>query len=282
MGHNRWISKLAIMLISVTSVSFTTSGWARAPGPSGSLRIHHRTVPQRSADYKLRPCYFERYSRGVTNIWKPRSWKHLTPELIDHPDTRTFRVSAGHHPRCSREPELCETALSTSWLDLDVSVFIDGSKEWSSFRQLAPYFILTRNYFRQARINLIFKCGTLPTNVTKHPQSPLKVIFGEAILNPKGRLVDGFGNLELGQAVINDQIMKRPRRHSDPHFLPGKPIGHEIGHVLGLAHVEDKRYLMAQGTSAKNKLRILPKQAVIMRSVALSLFDARVGKAPRR
>ena len=70
--------------------------------------------------------------------------------------------------------------------------------------------------------------------------------------------------------------MDRSHVHMNPLFLPGKPIRHEIGHVLGLPHVNVRRFLMAQGTSARNQLELSPEESVIMRIMALYRFGGEI------
>tara|TARA_B100001093_G_C26510195_1_gene877172 strand:- start:81 stop:698 length:618 start_codon:yes stop_codon:yes gene_type:complete len=201
---------------------------------------------------------------------------------MDDPKKNSWRVFDNKHPKCSRNRRDCNTALSTDWIDLKVNVYIQGSDIWTDYKRLANYFILTRNYYRQAKINLKFKCYTPPSNRehSGRDRDRLSIIFGKGIPTPDGKVADGWGNLPRGLAVINDQIMDRPKSHANPYFLPGKPIGHEIGHVLGLAHAKSIKNLMAQGTASSNQLDLKPIQAVIMRIMAINRFGAVVGSRP--
>jgi hypothetical protein len=253
--------------------------WAQTAVKSGSKKEKVATVlPQFEA------CKFPSHAASdVANDWRELDWGDLSAAQMDSSESNVWRIFRQAHPKCSREKKLCQTALSTKWLELTVNVYLQGTKRWTAYKQLANYFVLTRNYYRQARINLKFQCSNPPNRI--HVQAPSKdriaFKFAKMILNPDGKRLDGFGNLPLGLAVLNDQIMDRRDKHKNPYFLPGKPIGHELGHVLGLAHVDERKNLMSQGTNPNNQLVLESMQAVIMRSVALSRFGAKVSKTPK-
>jgi len=267
------------MTVMMATLGMVNTAWTQTPA-----KVSTQAAKTAKAQPTSKSCKFPRYAApDVANVWRELEWSGLSAAELDNMKNNVWRVFQEQHPKCSKKKELCRTALSKKWLDLTVHVYLQGSERWTAYTQLANYFILTRNYYRQARINLKFKCSTPPQRVhTKaRNENIIAFKFGKSILNPNGDLKDGFGNLPLGLAALNDRIMNRTGDHKNPYFLPGKPIGHEIGHVLGLSHVDELRNLMSQGTSPRNQLVIEPVQAVIMRTLALSRFGAKVGKKPK-
>ena len=186
------------------------------------------------------------------------------------------KIFANQHPDYQTIPETVALATSNRTIRVSIDVYLVDSTIWTEPDQLLPYFALTNDYFTQARIelNFTFREGEAPA--WEEDLDQLHLYFTEAMMNPRGATPDGFGNLPAGKAVLNDQLMDRPHVHTNPLFLPGKTIGHEIGHVLGLPHLTPRNFLMAQGTAARNQLDIGPEESVIMRVMALHRFGAEI------
>ena len=201
------------------------------------------------------------------------TWIPLDLSQVDaYAIPRSAKIFADLHPDYARIPNLISIATSNVQVRVSVHIYLIDSEIWTHSDLLIPYLELVTAYFNQARIQLdfTFQHGQAP-NWTEDVNQ-LHLYFARAMRNPTNRIPDGFGNLPAGKAVLNDRLMDRPHVHMNPLFLPGKPLGHEIGHVLGLPHVNARRFLMAQGTSAQNQLDLSPEEAVIMRVMALYRF----------
>ncbi|MBC3920850.1 hypothetical protein H8L32_25520 [Undibacterium sp. CY18W] len=201
--------------------------------------------------------------------WQPLDWSQLHAASLP----RELRIFPNQQPGCEANEAMCTAAESNRLIGIHVDVYFKDSAIWNRPEQLLPYMELVNRYYQQARIvfHFRFKPATeIPAwndNINQ-----LSVIFAAAMPNPAGTVADAFGNLPAGKAVFNDVLMNRPDRHANRYFAMGKPLGHELGHVLGLAHTQDKALLMTQGTSPQNALVITPEQALIMRVMALQRF----------
>ncbi len=205
--------------------------------------------------------------------WQALDWSHL--RTADLP--RELKIFPDQQAACAMNTAICSEAESKKIIAVDVDVFFKDSAIWSKPEQLQPNMELVNRYYQQARITFNFRfrpIDELPAWTENRNQ--LSIIFAAAMPAPAGKVADAFGNLPAGKAVFNDVLMNRPSRHANPYFLMGKPLGHELGHVLGLAHTQDKALLMTQGTSPQNALDILPEQALIMRIMALQRFGGRL------
>ncbi|MFZ6731515.1 hypothetical protein ACO0LG_06315 [Undibacterium sp. Ji42W] len=205
--------------------------------------------------------------------WQALDWSHL--HAADLP--RAFKIFPDQQPVCAMNAAMCREAESKRSIEVDVAVFFKDSAIWSKPEQLQSYMALVNRYYQQARITFNFKfrpVNELPAWTENRNQ--LTIIFATAMPSPAGKVADAFGNLPAGKAVFNDVLMQRQDRHANPYFLMGKPLGHELGHILGLAHTQDKALLMTQGTSPQNALDILPEQALIMRVMALQRFGGKL------
>ncbi|MBI3731525.1 MAG: hypothetical protein HY254_24770 [Burkholderiales bacterium] len=205
--------------------------------------------------------------------WQALDWSHLRAAELP----RAFKISPDQQPVCEMNAAICSEAESKKIIAVSVDVFFKDSAIWNKPEQLLPYIELVNRYYQQARITFNFRFR--PTNelpAWTENRNQLTVIFASAMPAPTGKVADAFGNLPAGKAVFNDVLMKRQDRHANPYFLVGKPLGHELGHVLGLAHTQDKVLLMTQGTSPQNALEILPEQALIMRVMALQRFGGKL------
>ena len=186
------------------------------------------------------------------------------------------KIFAGQHPAYRMIPEIIALATSNRTIRVSIDVYLIDSRIWTEPEQLMPYFALVSDYFTQARIQLSFTFQEGRAPAWEAARDQLHLYFAYRMMNPRGAIPDGFGNLPAGKAVLNDQLMDRPHVHMNPLFLPGKTIGHEIGHVLGLPHVNPRNFLMAQGTSARNQLDLTAEESVIMRVMALHRFGGEV------
>lgn len=186
----------------------------------------------------------------------------------------TAKIFSNQHPNYASIPDVVETAISNTTITLNVKVYLVDSAIWTNENQLQPYFDLINEYYNQARIYLDFEYGSGEPPEWDEDINQLHLLFAEAMQNPAGNIPDGFGNLPAGKAVLNDQLMDRVVNHVEPLFNPGKPIGHEIAHVIGLPHVDSLNFLMAQGTTSNNQLDISKQEAVVMRIMALYRFGA--------
>ena len=204
--------------------------------------------------------------------WQPLELSRVNAYAIPN----SAKIFAEQHPDYSTIPELITQATSNILIRIEINIYLIDSSLWTDPDQLSAYLALVKDYFIQARIQLRFTFKEGPAPAWTEEINQVHLYFTHAMRNPRGALPQGFGNLPAGKAVINDHLMDRPQLHDNPLFLPGKPIGHEIGHVLGLPHVSDRRYLMAQGTSAENQLQITAEEAVIMRVMALFRFGATI------
>ncbi|PXX35358.1 hypothetical protein DFR42_12046 [Undibacterium pigrum] len=209
--------------------------------------------------------------------WQARDWSHL--QVTDLP--RALKIFPEQQPDCALHAAICADAESKKTIVVDVDVFFKDSAIWNRPEQLPAYMALVNRYYQQASISFNFKfrpANELPAWTGNRHQ--LTVIFASAMPNPAGKIADAFGNLPAGKAVFNDVLMNRQDKHANPYFMMGKPLGHELGHVLGLAHTQDKALLMTQGTSPQNALDILPEQALIMRVMALQRFGGKFDTVP--
>ena len=202
------------------------------------------------------------------DVWEPHDLSRVDAYAIPS----SAKIFAGQHPSYRMIPETVARATSNRTIRVPIDVYLIDSAIWTEPAQLLPYFALTRDYFGQARIDLRFTFREGPAPAWEEAPDQLHLYFTEAMMNPRGAIPDGFGNLPAGKAVLNDQLMNRPHVNRNPLFLPGKTIGHEIGHVLGLPHVNPRRFLMAQGTAAQNRLDLTAEESVIMRIMALHRF----------
>lgn len=205
--------------------------------------------------------------------WQALDWSHL--RATDLP--RELKIFPDQQPACEANVAICREAESKKVIAVNVDVFFKDSAIWNGPEQLQPYIALVNRYYQQAHI--VFNFNFLPVSelpAWTENRNQLTVIFASAMPAPAGKVADAFGNLPAGKAVFNDVLMKRQDRHANPYFLMGKPLGHELGHVLGLAHTQDKALLMTQGTSPQNALEILPEQALIMRIMALQRFGGKL------
>jgi hypothetical protein len=228
----------------------------------------HGTESERAVDAKnCRKLIPDEYQ------WQALDWSHLW--AADLP--RELKIFPEQQPDCAVHAGICADAKSKKTIVVDVDVFFKDSAIWNKPEQLRAYMALVNRYYQQARIGFNFKfrpASELPAWTENRNQ--LTVIFASAMPAPAGKVADAFGNLPAGKAVFNDVLMKRQERHANPYFIMGKPLGHELGHVLGLAHTQDKALLMTQGTSSQNALDILPEQALIMRVMALQRFGGKL------
>ncbi|MFZ6769409.1 hypothetical protein ACO0LM_20350 [Undibacterium sp. Di26W] len=201
--------------------------------------------------------------------WQPQDWSTLHAASLP----RELRIFANQQPGCEANATLCAAAESNTLIGVNVDVYFKDSAIWTKPEQLLPYMELVNRYYQQARIvfHFRFRPATEIPAWTDHINQ-LSVIFSAAMPNPAGTVADAFGNLPAGKAVFNDVLMNRPDRHVNRYFAMGKPLGHELGHVLGLAHTQDRALLMTQGTAPQNALVITPEQALIMRMMALQRF----------
>ena len=202
------------------------------------------------------------------DVWEPHDLSRVDAYAIPS----SAKIFAGQHPNYRMIPETVARATSNRTIRVPIDVYLIDSAIWTEPAQLLPYFALTRDYFGQARIDLRFTFREGPAPAWEEAPDQLHLYFTAAMMNPRGAIPDGFGNLPAGKAVLNDQLMDRAHVHRNPLFRPGKTIGHEIGHVLGLPHVNPRNFLMAQGTAARNELDLTAEESVIMRIMALHRF----------
>lgn len=204
--------------------------------------------------------------------WTPHDLSGVDAYAI----SSSAKIFANQHPDYQTIPETVALATSNRTIRVSIDVYLVDSTIWTEPDQLLPYFALTNDYFTQTRIELDFDFRQGEAPAWEEDVDQLHLYFTAAMMNPRGATPDGFGNLPAGKAVLNDQLMDRPHVHTNPLFLPGKTIGHEIGHVLGLPHLTPRNFLMAQGTAARNQLDIGPEESVIMRVMALHRFGAEI------
>lgn len=228
-----------------------------------------------SASVNLAPQATQNCSKVLPDEyqWQALDWSHLRFAEV----SRALKIFPEQQPICEANAAMCADAESSKNIAVDVDVFFKDSAIWTRPAQLLPYMTLVNRYYQQARISFNFRfrpSSELPAWTENRNQ--LTVIFASATPAPAGKVTDAFGNLPAGKAVFNDVLMNRPDRHANPYFLMGKPLGHELGHVLGLAHTQDKALLMTQGTAPQNALDILPEQALIMRLMALQRFGGKL------
>ena len=210
---------------------------------------------------------------GPNDLPYMTSWEPLDLSEVDaYRIPRSAKIFARLHPDYDTIPNTVTIAVSNVMIRVPISVYLIDSTIWTESSQLLPYFELVNDYFHQARIQLVFTFRQGQAPLWEANIDQLHIYFTNAMMNPSGAIPDGFGNLPAGKAVLNDRLMNRSHVHANPLFLPGKPIGHEIGHVLGLPHVTPRTFLMAQGTSVSNQLDLTPDEAVIMRIMALHRF----------
>lgn len=184
------------------------------------------------------------------------------------------KIFSNEHPDYTTIPDIIETATSNTSITLNIKVYLIDSAIWTNEDQLKPFFDLVNEYYNQARIYLDFEFESGEPPAFEEDIDQFHLFFAAAMQSPRGNTPDGFGNLPAGKAVLNDQLLDRVVDHVEPLFNPGKPIGHEIGHVIGLPHVPSSNFLMAQGTRSDNQLDITEQEAVIMRIMALYRFGA--------
>ena len=205
--------------------------------------------------------------------WQALDWSHLRAENLP----RALKIFPDQQPVCTANAAICTEAESKKTIGINVDVFFKDSAIWNKPEQLAPYIELVNRYYQQARIGFNFRFRPVSEMPAWNESiNQLTVIFASAMPAPAGKIADAFGNLPAGKVVFNDVLMNRQDKHANPYFLIGKPLGHELGHVLGLAHTQDKALLMTQGTSPQNALDILPEQALIMRVMALQRFGGKL------
>ncbi|MAD61929.1 MAG: hypothetical protein CMH49_10535 [Myxococcales bacterium] len=204
----------------------------------------------------------------VEGAWSPHDLSGVDAYAIPN----AAKIFAARHPAYRTIPDIVMAATSNTLIQVPVDIYLIDSVIWVEPEQLNPYLILVNQYFNQASIQFIFSFKEGEAPAWNDLINQFHLYFARAMTNPNGAIPDGFGNLPAGKAVINDQIMNRAHVHENPLFLPGKPIGHELGHVLGLPHVPARNFLMAQGTSARNQLDLSPEEAVVMRIMALHRF----------
>lgn len=237
---------------------------AAAYGAEQSLLVKHETEVTAKKCSKLLPAEYQ---------WQALDWSHL--RAADLP--RALKIFPVQQPACETNAAICAEAESQKIIAVNVDVFFKDSVIWNKPEQLLPYMELVNRYYQQARIGFNFSfrpASELPAwndNINQ-----LTIIFASALPTPAGKVADAFGNLPAGKVVLNDVLMRRQDKHSNPYFLVGKPLGHELGHVLGLAHTQDKTLLMTQGTSPQHALDVLPEQALIMRVMALQRFGGKL------
>jgi hypothetical protein len=203
----------------------------------------------------------------------------------------TDEISAGlkifpeYHPIYSNHPDTLSKALNT--LDFTVTITVDlhvDTDYWIP-EDVIAFGRFVNNYYEAANVKFLFTCSTysssasgplsvLSRRIPADSSCGLRLYFTDKLAGASGEVSDGFGNLPSGTAVINHRIMARPVASTLPCFNTVKPMGHELGHVLGLAHTSDKRNLMTQGTSADNSVKLLPEQIVIVRFMALYRYRA--------
>ena len=210
--------------------------------------------------------------------WKKLNWAGLSQTRVP----TALKIFAASHPDCDDYQAECESARSAQMMHIPVDVYLLDSERWTQPEQVYVFLKLVNEYYIQASIQFDFEFR----QDTDYPGleediNQLTLVFGRAIRSPANAVPDGFGNLPRGKAVLNDSLLERPRRHMNELFNPGKPIGHELGHVLGLSHNTDRALLMSQGTSADNDFDLLPEQALIMRTLGMVRFGAKLDPARR-
>lgn len=215
---------------------------------------------------------------GAEYSWSPLDWSGLSIDTVPTGQ----KIFPAEHPNCNQHQDACASAHGADLIGIPVDVYLLDSSVWTAQEQLYPFLKLANKYFQQASIQLEFEFMPdadypgLEGNVDR-----LTLVFGSRVAGPAGRIPDAFGSLPTGKAVLNDSLMSRPMLHHSALFNPGKPIGHQIGHVLGASDQERPDLLMAPGTGPDNGLTLLPTQALVLRVLGLARFGGIENPSPR-
>lgn len=217
----------------------------------------------------------------VDDYWRPTqdcsavNTANITNDLKAFPDW---------HPNYDHFPVTLNNAKKTLAYKMVIPVEVRIDTRYWSESAVKNHLTYVNRYYRAANIYFQYSYSTtfdftssriLSRYFPNGTSGKIHLIFSDNITAPSGAQSDAWGSLPLGTAVINKQIMTRSWSNDLPYFNPVKPIGHQLGRVLGLADYGSygSEFLMSLGTEKTNGLTLLLRQMVIQRFMATYRFN---------